>query len=1211
MINEKELLISNTSYTNKDFPSIYLELLDIIRNLTNKWDPATSNESDPGVVIAKLIAFLGDKLNYNSDKNLLERFMLSATQATSMRELCEMMGYPMKYYVSAETKVTFMYSKSTDDSEILPSDTIYIPMFTVVSSLNDDIKYVTTKACNLDSYHSWTGEVGAIEGELQTLVVNDSDVINLSNLDDSLRLYFPIPNVAQNGIFIRNIDNNEYWTSVNNLNSQQLGQHIFKFGFDSIKGKPFVEFPSDIINLIGSGLYVQYIASSGVNGNVKAKYLTVLSSPSSFNVVGTNGDIKEISFKDNESGLTIFNPSASINGSNPETIDNAYNGFKKTIGTFDTLVTCRDYANYIYNALNVENYPIVSNIQVTDRRTDVNYACNILTFDEFGTKIINKPIHTIGDRKINAFDLCIYPLNPIITYVDTGIDQFVKSFQKLESIVNIENELEGSSKSISHDYVHPSGNAIYAIKNYMTLNVIISTVNKVYPTEQEDIIRNVKTKLVENFNARQVDYGYEIPYDNLLKVIKEADARISFVSLAEPVLTTKVMKADNSESLLDSSTKSEIAALNVISGKIPLFNYDDDFKYELGQTNAKTELNLTSVDTRFLLPQENLRNQYQLKANEVIQLLAPSYITVDGYGAYINYSFYSPTTGKRISADTIYQLAEGEYLYFFYTQDNKIKFEFYQEGDIIQPVGLDIFAPNIGATPGSSDYRPYVEKTLTELGFSDTSDFFVTHQIVKDPNTQKYVFNVLKATESVNIKQKNEVVLDSPRYCYWLVNNADNQLFATGVNERLLEDGEYFFYTDSSFTNLYSVGGGTTLIKSGVTTTTNWKAQTVSLTDITEKGLLSLKDKWVKLAFAGNGFFKISENSILTLTAADIIQIPGFELENGATTLTNDLQGFTKTDKISYVIEGQETSYLDDLNIVGAEWKIKSRLDINAGFNYSQEVLQYHELDFYSADSGSPKELRYNSTNTVKFNLSETVQVAGGDNIDLTQINVVTQAIETPVKLYSFEMDSSEPLITRDSNDYAVLMFDDSDTNKKSYTFSLPGLANEDAILMVYWIPDGDSELTITPDNGALYNMNTNTVITETDGKGIYNLLAKTTQVIKSITFTINQGGKGSLIVDRIKYLKIDSDTGIYNPLLGLTLLEGNSTLNLIRTYDEDHNFYYTNRIDNDRAINVDKNYSLMSPYMFYDFNNVFNRFTLSEIDFDTSLFSIARSSKY
>ena len=93
MFTENELDISNKSYTNKDFQTIYPELLDLVKTLTNKWDPTTSNESDPGVILIKLAALIADKNNYNIDKNILELFPLSVTQRGNAHKLYDMLGY--------------------------------------------------------------------------------------------------------------------------------------------------------------------------------------------------------------------------------------------------------------------------------------------------------------------------------------------------------------------------------------------------------------------------------------------------------------------------------------------------------------------------------------------------------------------------------------------------------------------------------------------------------------------------------------------------------------------------------------------------------------------------------------------------------------------------------------------------------------------------------------------------------------------------------------------------------------------------------------------------------------------------------------------------------------------------------------------------------------------------------------------------------------
>ena len=94
--HEREL--SNLSYTNKDFQTIYPELLDLAKKISYKWNPVESDESDPGVVLLKLAALMTDKLNYNIDKNILELYPLSVTQDTNARQLFDQCGYCMRYY---------------------------------------------------------------------------------------------------------------------------------------------------------------------------------------------------------------------------------------------------------------------------------------------------------------------------------------------------------------------------------------------------------------------------------------------------------------------------------------------------------------------------------------------------------------------------------------------------------------------------------------------------------------------------------------------------------------------------------------------------------------------------------------------------------------------------------------------------------------------------------------------------------------------------------------------------------------------------------------------------------------------------------------------------------------------------------------------------------------------------------------------------------
>lgn len=95
--------LSAISYSNKDFRAIFQELLDLTKKLTYKWDPSISNESDPGVILLKLNAVIGDKNNYNIDKTfskhslkLLRRIFLLVVCINNYHTKCHGIILPLQ-----------------------------------------------------------------------------------------------------------------------------------------------------------------------------------------------------------------------------------------------------------------------------------------------------------------------------------------------------------------------------------------------------------------------------------------------------------------------------------------------------------------------------------------------------------------------------------------------------------------------------------------------------------------------------------------------------------------------------------------------------------------------------------------------------------------------------------------------------------------------------------------------------------------------------------------------------------------------------------------------------------------------------------------------------------------------------------------------------------------------------------------------------------
>ena len=568
MLNKNEIMTLNLSPTKKDFVQIWNELLEVAGKLSERWDPTSTNESDPGIVILKAITGIADKLNYNIDKNILEAFMPTAAQEDSMRKLCDMLGYTMKYYRSAETMVNIKYFNSdpSDDEAEAMSKGLYIPKFTIVTDSDRDISYFTTNKSDIyiSSESPSVSEIPCMEGQLiKCTSINDTNVITVNQISENNRFYLPEVYVAENGIFVYNVasslldggklvDGTE-WTRVDNLNIRARGTKVFKFGYDSYESRPYIEFPEDYSKLFGDGLFIYYARTKGVTGNISTRVLTQLELPTSsgWDKVSTES-------------FSVENVFSATSGANPETMRQAYSNFKKTIGTFETLVTCRDYMNKIYSLVNERTgKPIVSNILVTDIRSDLNRAKTICSCDNAGifykevpflsSNIVDTITETIGnetivtkvvekEQAINHFDLVFYPYksyNQINNYATDIKAVYDSSFTYANSTNDIVDRLKAADiKNMAHNIKTPREGDLLSINNYLRITATIATNSKVTEAERAIIIQNIKIALANAFNMRELDFGDEIPFDSLVSVIESADSRIRVASLNEPAVYT-------------------------------------------------------------------------------------------------------------------------------------------------------------------------------------------------------------------------------------------------------------------------------------------------------------------------------------------------------------------------------------------------------------------------------------------------------------------------------------------------------------------------------------------------------------------------------------------------------------------------------------------------------------------------------------------------
>ena len=1011
MITEKELEAVKLSPTKKDFYQIWNELLDTAKKIGVIWDPTSTNEADPGIVLLKVLTAIADKLNYNVDKALLEIYMPSATQEESVRRLCDMLGYSMKYYRSATTPVTISYNGA--DKHLSATNLFEIPKYTVITNTDNDVSYCLTTPVVFNDSNVTSKQVEAIEGMLESCKVNGNEIISLINLDDNNRFYFPETQIAENGIFIHNVTytaklddegkptrelittEGDGWESVDNLNTQKINSKVFKFGYDSTEKLPYVQFPEDIANIIGDGLFIKYMRTNGVNGNIAArtlnKFQTIDDIIKHSSPTGVAGDTN---FADEnlEEVLSVANISIAINGANKESINDAYNNYKKTIGTFDTLVSCRDYMNKIYTMMqkdlapdiSMDTTPLVSNIIVSDIRDDINSSYTLCTFNQYGINYVDMTIKDAGKELINNFDLRLYPFTVIS---NTSLkSEYVNSFKYSSGNLNNITKLLEKNKTISHVFVAPKEDDIACIKNYLKLNAKITTNYKITRAEESVILKNIYSNIYATFNMRQVDFGEEIPFDSILDCIKNADSRIKNVSLDEPIIVTKVALVDGTTEYAISGTGNtpegdraynQLALRNILAGKISLFEYNENFKTELTETKASgTD---TSGDTNYsdvYFPVDTTKKIRKLTAtyepvidsissaqplvlteNEAIQFRAPNLRTVMTYPAYVNYFLKlgtaTPTEAKYIAKNEEYQLDTGEYLYINYTPAS-------DDGDDAEPISLPL-------GPGTIvrfNFDCYDSRWWNAAGHytNKTSGFNFTDPAVK----YMYTFGV---KEQVEVREPSTIQLgdayDNLIYIYWQRqddnDNPNNDLIEFKFDEDnistdplkpnytsyILKEGEYFYYTDANKLDLAVYGNGTKIHKVGNIGAINKSVINDSLTteDILTQGLAAAIP-WVSLGTNANTYLELQEYQFITLTNSDELDAITFPTGTTATKLNYE---WKNVDTATYKYSTSDmTVALPTLNFkIGDNkvcWEVRSKLDLNIGPMVTQVLNKYDKI---------------------------------------------------------------------------------------------------------------------------------------------------------------------------------------------------------------------------------------------------------------------------
>ena len=621
MSQEYKNPLSNLSYTNKDFQTVYKELLDLVKELTNKWNPSISNESDPGVILLKLNALIADKCNYNIDKNVLECFPVSVTQLNNARKLFEQLGYYMHWAKSATTDVVMQW---IGDSQ---GKSYTIPAFTMVSDYDGTVVYTLIGNTFSDSFSvgsqklNDTGEYisfKAIQGIAVKYDINGETLITPNMLDSENRIYFPTTDIAENGIFICNANTNNYssWVKKDNLLVESLGNKFYKFGTTQDQNQCYIEFPLDSEQQFDQGINITYIKTDGQQGNISANIIEKFYNdlvPEEDNTITLNSE-----------NVKITNYSSATDGSDYETINDAYDGYKRVVGTFNTLVTLRDYINYINRS------GLVSNNFVCDRHNDIQCSYKVMSsingvnqevsYIEQGYSEDYRPIELhdasdvidteamVWERKLNAFNIKVYALQ-YQKDVDTE-NKYNKTFDMLvgSDYTNLTTYIE-DVKSINHDIAQllPADELNSHIAYFLNVYPINATITSQYfltESDKRDIRDNIKKALYQNLNSKEINFGEAIKLDYVQDIIINSDSRIKNVSVSNIEYTTYACILEK-----DELGKLSWKQIDISKGYEITADTSKDIAVQIDQEKLSTQLGLDTLSTTLHLSID-LNKQY-------------------------------------------------------------------------------------------------------------------------------------------------------------------------------------------------------------------------------------------------------------------------------------------------------------------------------------------------------------------------------------------------------------------------------------------------------------------------------------------------------------------------------------------------------------------------------------------------------------------------
>lgn len=542
--------LNKSRYTHRDYDSIKSDLINAIPSLTQEW--TSKEESDPGIVLIKLISMFGDTLSYNVDKMALELYLSTVTQRKNCSKILRLLGYKMSWYISGKVVAQCSLTKKEDDQGN-PIDIVIRPYVTTFRS--GDIIYTAVPSAAgagdiaVNSVDTPV-RVNLVQGEARSVKFDYSNLVNN-------RFYLADNNVDQSNLLLV-YGSSRVCTLVDNLYLATDDLNVsYEFDVDEYD-RPYIELVNYWEDILGTTarsdkFTLTYFTSLGASGNVAQNALQEVTGlaegKSEYLKISHSSNNNEFITEDSETLIDENN----VVGKDPQTVEDARKEAAKYVFTHDTLVTADDFEKAAKRVNSVTGSKLVDSEIIENEGLSMDEILN-RALDEFPTMTVKDDVTQEDIIVLKGYVAILYlaygnfevSSNVYHTTLSQGQDYYVKDYSSYDDdpSLTIPDKIKQlgaypykpvSFVTNSVDYVFENSKILNVDINYGTTKVFPFKVSGVLylnepmsPDETLLTVTSAGQALTKYYYPDNHDFGERPKFMDIITTVQNSNSNIKY-----------------------------------------------------------------------------------------------------------------------------------------------------------------------------------------------------------------------------------------------------------------------------------------------------------------------------------------------------------------------------------------------------------------------------------------------------------------------------------------------------------------------------------------------------------------------------------------------------------------------------------------------------------------------------------------------------------